>query len=331
MQKILHKFDQIFAVEFQDEKIFKYAVPFEDNRYYDIAINRFQEALKDPNDTHIDSIYFLWLLDLSIIHFEYSIYAKLILNDEKLATKHLSLATEYGYLCLEYGSQSCGCFKDKNPFIIVNKATFILSSLLLTGNVKAFEGIGNHLIDSLNGQSCIIKKGYQKSTISWFILKLYSVYFNKEITLHTLLQPKDTFPYDEVLKHWDTDNVNDVTKFIELLCDAHIAQAQLDYAIHYKEQYSDNDDERDPFGMTYKELFLVSLYQLPFEILTWLRLRELKGLSNPTTFSHPLMNTPLAKMFLELKTPLPKPTDLPYAKELLAKLKEVCPQIVVDS
>lgn len=58
--------------------------------------------------------------------------------------------------------------------------------------------------------------------------------------------------------------------------------------------------------------------------------RELKGFPNPTEFFHPLMNTPLVRMFLELKTPLAKPAELPYAKELLAKLKEACPQIEVE-
>jgi len=41
------------------------------------------------------------------------------------------------------------------------------------------------------------------------------------------------------------------------------------------------------------------------------------------------MNIPIAKMFLELKEPLSKPTELPYAKELLEKLKEKCPDVEV--
>lgn len=321
MQTVLAPFNTALEEEFREEQQYKYAVPFEDSRYYDIAINRFKEALKDSKNTHIDSVYFLWLFELVQCHFEYSVYAKLHLNDEELAKKHLSLATEYGYVCLEYGSQSCGCFESKNPFIIMNKAIFMMSNLLLTHQTERFHSIGNHLIDSLNGQSCIIKKGYQKSTISWFVLKLYSLYTDKEITLHKLLQPKDTFSYDEVLKHWDTDNLNDVTKFVELLCDEHIAQAKLDYAIHVEEEFD---------SLKYRELFIVGLYLLPYEILSWLRIRELKGLPNPTEFSHPLMNTPLAEMFLELKTPLDKPKELPYAKELLAKLKEACPQIKVE-
>lgn len=326
MQTPLEKLQEQLELEFKEYSHTFYKDNFEENEQYQVLTEDYYGYVQRNN---MDSIDIKWLMDLSLLHFEYSIYAKVNKDDNELAHTHLSLATQYGYLSLEYGSQCCGCFQDKNPFIIMNKAVFMMSNLLLTYQIDRFNSIGNHLIDSLNGKSCIIKKGYQKATISWFVLKLYSLYADKEITLHTLLQPKETFPYDEVLKHWDTDNLNDVTKFVELLCDAHIAQAKIDYAIHNKERLS--DDTRDMLGLAYKELFLVSMYQIPYEILTWLKLRELKGLPNPTEFSHPLMNTPLAKMFLELKTPLAKPTELPYAKELLAKLKEACPQIEVEA
>ena len=78
-----------------------------------------------------------------------------------------------------------------------------------------------------------------------------------------------------------------------------------------------------------KNLFQNINYAFPYEILAWLKLRELKGLKNPTKFTHPLMNTPIAKMFLNIKEPLPKPKELPYAKELLEKLKEKCPDVEI--
>lgn len=319
MKTALTPFTIALEQEFKEEQKFKYAISFEESRYYDIAIGRFKEALSDPENTRIDSVYFLWLFELVQCHFEYSVYAKVSLNDEELAKKHLSFATEYGYLCLEYGSQSCGCFESKNPFIIMNKAVFMMSNLLLTHQIDRFNLIGKHLINSLNGEGCIIKKGYAKATVSWFVLKLYSLYANQAITLHKLLQPKESYPYDEVLAHWDSNSLNDVTKYVELLCDTHLIQAKTDYAIHLEEEFD---------SLKYRELFIVGLYTLPYEILSWLRIRELKGLKNPTQFMHPLMNTPLVKMFLELAIPLAKPTELPYAKELLITLKKGCPQIV---
>ena len=34
-------------------------------------------------------------------------------------------------------------------------------------------------------------------------------------------------------------------------------------------------------------------------------------------------------MFLDIKEPLEKPTELPYAKELLEQLKEKCPNVEI--
>ena len=67
----------------------------------------------------------------------------------------------------------------------------------------------------------------------------------------------------------------------------------------------------------------------PYIVIGYLAIRKIKGLKNPKTFTHPLMNTPIAKIFLDIKEPLPKPTELPYAKELLEKLKVQCPDVEI--
>jgi len=314
MQVSIEKTRSILDHEYIEWGKYKYENSFINNRDYIIQTDRIKE--QGLGGSSIDSVYFSWLLDLSILHFEYSTYAKVKLNNEVLAKEHLALSNEYGYNCLHYGNKSCGCFESKNPFIILNKATFMMSNLLLTNEIEKFNTVGQDLIASLNGEGCIIKKGYAKATISWLILKLYGNYSNTEITLHELLQPKDTYPYDEVLEIWDTDNINEVTKFIEILCDAHLSQAELDYTIHQEEAFN---------SLKYRELFIVGLYSLPFEVLTWLKLRELKGLENPKEFTHPLMSTNLTKMYLDIQAPLKTPNEVPYVNELLAKLKEQCP------
>ena len=290
----MNDFDQILSNEFKEYSGQKYTELYQESRFYEIYSNRITENLEE--NTKADSVFFLWLYNLQEFHFEYSTFALNHLKDEDGFKQHLSLSNEYAYQILHFAAQSCGCFESKNPFIIMNKATFMMSNLLLTNETEKFNTIGKHLISSLNGEGCIIKKGYAKATISWFILKLYSLYSNEEIKLHELLQPKDTFPYDEVLKNWDTTDINQVNKFIELLCDAHLSQAKIDYEI-----YEQEEDEGDVHHLKYKELFSISTYLYPFEILTWMKLRTLKGLENPAEFSHPLMNTPIAKMFLKIK------------------------------
>ncbi len=316
----------IINQEIKNESAYKYATPLKNSNLYKIYIANIEEGLASSS---IDGVYFSWLLDLSILHFEYSVFALNKLKDTDLAKKHLSLSSEYGYKCLDAGASSCGCFECKNPFVIVNKATFMLSNLLLASDTKKFVNVADHLIDSLNGEGCIIKKGYKNSSISWFILKLYSAFYSKEIILHKLLQAKLEFPYDEIVENFDTTDVNEVSKYIALLCDMHLISAKESYEIHYKEQYGE-DDESDIYGLKYKELFSIGTYLLPFEALLYLKLRELHGLKNPTEFTHELMSSDLVKMYLDIKEPLEEPTELPYANELIEKVKENCKKFEID-
>ncbi|XOB63279.1 hypothetical protein ACMC56_05590 [Campylobacterota bacterium DY0563] len=324
MKTQITKFQSQLEKEFQEDKDF-YKDFFDEDLVK--GVEDFDKYLKRVD---IDSIDIKWLVDMSNYHYEYSIF-KNEQNKKDEALEHLSKSCQYGYLALHYGSNSCGCFKDKNPFIIQNKAVFMMSNLLLTSNMDEFEIVANHLIDSLNGKSCIIKKGYKQSNISWMILEMVSLYLDKPITLHKLLQPKLEFPFKDVIEKFKSEDINEVEKLIYLLCDIHIDIAQQNYEIHYEEQYGEEPDFQ---GLKYKELFLVGLYQLPFEVLVWLKLRELKGLKNPDfnsiskEFIHPLLQTNISKFYLSLKDKkLELNNDLIYANKLIEKLKENCPKI----
>ncbi len=323
MKTPIGKFQSQLEEEFQKDKEF----------YKDFFDEDLVKGVEDFDNylerVDIDSIDIKWLVNMSNYHYEYAIF-KLENNLRDETLEHLSKSCQYGYYALLYGSKSCGCFKDKNPFIIQNKAIFILSNLLLTSNIDKFTEIANHLIiDSLNGKSCIIKKGYKESNISWFILELCSKFLNKPIELHKLLKPELKSPFKEVIEKFDTKDINEIEKLIYLLCDIHIDIAQQNYEIHYEEQYGEEPDFQ---GLKYKELFLVGLYQLPFEVLIWLKLRELKGLKNPDfnsiskEFIHPLLQTKISQFYMNLKK-VELNDELPYINKLITKLKEQCPNI----
>jgi len=314
------RFIQDFKDEIIYEKEYKYQVPFEHSDYYVNMDEIIVDALK--SDELLPS-YFDFIKDLFSYYFEYSAFTYVILNKEDDALERLSQVMGYSSIILREALKTCGCFKGNNPFIISNKATFMASTLLLTHQTDDFTIASKNLIDSLNGKNCIIKKGYRKATISWFVLKLFSLYTQQEITLHPLLQPKLNDTYNKILKEWDTTDNKTLDFDIEALCELHLSQAANDLAdvdAHYRD---------DIYNLRYRELFIPALYTLPYEVLVWLKLRELKGLKNPKTFTHPLMNTPIAKMFLNIKEPLPYPKELPYAKELLEKLQEQCPDVEI--
>jgi hypothetical protein len=319
---------QIAKFQSQLEKAFQEDKEFYKDLFDEDLVKGVEDFDKYLERVDIDNIDIKWLVDMSNYHYEYAIF-KLENNLRDETLEHLSKSCQYGYYAIDYGSRSCGCFEEKNPFIVQNKAVFIMSNLLLTSNMDEFEIVANHLIDSLNGESCIIKKGYKKSSISWMILEMVSLYLDKPIKLHKLLQPKLEFPYDEVLKKFDTQDINEIEKLINLLCDAHIDVAQENYEIHYEEQYGEEPDFQ---GLKYKELFLVGLYQLPFEVLVWLKLRELKGLQNPNFKNipketlHPLLQTKLSQLYFSLKK-VELNNELIYANKLIEKLKEQCPDM----
>ena len=314
------RFVQDLKDEIKYEKEYKYQVPFEKGSYYDNLVYIISTSLEDNT---LVPTYFNFFKDLFGFHFEYSAFAYTELHSNEDALMHLSKAIQYGNILLNEAKKTCGCVKGNNPFLVSNKAVFMTSISLLIKEDEAFNTSVENLIDSLNGENCFIKKGYNKATTSWFVLKLYSLYSKKEITLHRLLQPKLEESFLIVLEDWNSEDVDDVAMYIDILCNLHLLQAEHDLAD------ADSDDAVN--NLRYRELYLPAMYAFPYEILTWLKLREKAGLKNPTEFSHPLMNTPIAKMFLDIKEPLPKPTELPFAKELLKKLQEKCPNVEIPT
>ncbi len=110
----------------------------------------------------------------------------------------------------------------------------------------------------------------------WFLMLLCAAAFNRHIDLHDYCLPADMQPYADALANWDTENVDRVDDLASALAEFHVQQARNRSASDIRE--FDRED---------RMIF-------PYEILGWLRLREWAGRENPSAFSHPLMNQPLA-------------------------------------
>ncbi len=117
-----------------------------------------------------------------------------------------------------------------------------------------------------------------------------------------------------MLKQWDTQDPTEIDRLVYLLAEHHLEQTRS----------AKSNTEYYPFENPDNWLY-------PYEILSWLRIRELKGLENPKTFTHPLMNTEIAQFFLTLDIPLKKPKEVPYARELLERLQAICPEVEIPS
>ena len=286
--------------------------------------DRLQEsgAVQEEFSNHLDAFYFgrnfihVAFEILAHFSFERSIYAILSLKDKDRFIEECNRASTYGYAMLTLGSKSCKCFKGRGS-VPMHRTTIHFALNILTSEWKNAKEIGDRLISSVNAENCIIQRGDIEAYSSWFILKLYSIVVDKEINTKRALYPKENFtPYDTILENWDSIDMDEIDTYVTLLSNTHLSSAHI--------PMTEANEEKKRY-----KLELSHIQLLPYEILIWLKLRELKGLKNPKTFTHPLMNTPIAKMFLNIKEPLPYPQELPYAKELLEKLKEQCPDVEI--
>jgi len=245
-----------------------------------------------------------------------AMYHSSFTKDKEVILSSLSQASAFSYLTLDIHYKFlCNCRKLKDGHYHEHTMSELLPLSSMPFIVRDWETakvMTQELADSLNAKSCIIERGEYDALEAWFMVKLATKVFDIELDKRKPRYPnKEDFKhYQDVLDKWDSEDMLEVDKMSYSLAELHLS-------IEYEERLTDLLVE--PYFM---QLF-------PYEILTWLKLRELKGLKNPTEFSHPLMNTPVAKMFLEIKEPLTKPKELPHAKELLAKLKEKCPNVEI--
>jgi len=253
---------------------------------------------------------------------DYTFYELMEKQNKEEALEMYSQSTACGYLTTKNASLTYGCLLS-NEFKLMDTIALYMAQTFIAGwTDKAFE-IAEIMIASINygkvknyeeqrSIELLIGDGFSLVPASWFMLELYCQSEGRDFDRKKASYPEEMYPYDEALKNWNTQDMTEVEKYVSILSAMHLEQT--------KEQVT--DDDYFEFGDTTRWLF-------PYEILTWLKLRERAGLKNPKTFTHPLMNTPIAKFFLEMKEPLPKPKELPFAKELLEKLKEKCPDVEI--
>jgi hypothetical protein len=296
--------------EYADDNDFKFSHAFEESGFVESEIEDTLEIYKDYNT----AIWLEMFANLGLYSYERFVHALLSKKETSIQSEELIRAVNYSYLTLSLGAKSCKCYKG-HIGINMHRVSFILGLNILCSDEEMCSELGDHLLDSLNAKNCIIKRGREDALASWFVIELYSLVTQKEFHKKRARYPKDLSPYNMALEDWDSEDADMIDDIIGILCDKH-----LDKAIIPLDNY---DFER-------KERLEIPSFQLfPYEILAWLKLREKAGLKNPTEFSHPLMNTTIAKMFLDIKEPLPKPKELPFAKELLEKLKEQCPDVEI--
>jgi len=281
----------------------------EDGSLHKIMQNHHDTILKKTINNEI--ILSITFEELAEFYLMYGLYSKMFFNEKK-ANHLLASASCYAYGLLVFFNK--GCSDTHTSIVMMRKAIYTWSSLFLVGWEDEAIHVGNELIDSLNKNGNIIRYGNRLYPESWFVLELFSLAFEKPFNKERVDYPEKMQGYEIILEKWDTKHLTLVDDFVTVLCDLHLQTREP------------NEDEPDFEYLNFNKS-IMKYY--PYTVMGYLAMRKYTGLKNPTKFTHPLMNTPIAKMFLNIKEPLPKPAELPYTKELLEKLKEKCPDVEI--
>ena len=307
---VIEKLYSFLKKEYEDDNDYKFSHNFKESGFSEYDI---EDILEIYGDRAV-----AWLklqVNLCLYSFDRFIYTFFDNKNALDQTLELQRASTYAYSSLLLAAKSCKCYRGDSEINML-KVGFLFSLVLLVKEEKESTEIGNYLLASLDAKNCVIKRGDAKALSSWFVIELYALATNQEINKKKARYPQDFSVYGDILPFWDSDDLDVIDTMVSALCNEHTKLSIIPLN-------SENEEER-------KETLQVPAFEIfPYEALVWLKLRERAGLKNPKTFSHPLMNTPIAKMFLDIKEPLPKPTELPYAKELLEKLKEQCPDVEI--
>jgi hypothetical protein len=221
-------------------------------------------------------------------------YALLYKEDQDGFYKAFSESAEYAYLEL--------IIKQKRAFDLgMSSVRFTLALQCLSKNEDKYKIVAEAMLYSINnyipekhykqGVGVIIGNGREDIVSAWFMLDLYCLAYERSYDKDKANLPKDYTPYNEVLKEWDTTDMQKVDQLVYKLCEMHILRG-----------VRSGDMDKDwfqEFSYNEKQLF-------PFEILVWLQMRKNKGLKNPEKYTHYFMQEPLVKAF-----PLDKPLVLP--------------------
>lgn len=197
------------------------------------------------------------------------------------------------------------------------------ANCLLSGWAEEADTIMVLALQSTNdsdNQGIMGEGGNSLEAFPFFLMELYCLWqnrpFERKDFSHTAVYAHVfdyavPFVYDEVLLHWNTRDLSQVDSLVTVMADYHVSRT-----VEQTEETPEEEEMDYEFSDIYYRFY-------PFEILAWLKIRALVGLDNPHSFSHPLMNQPLAEAITD--TPLSRPTDHKETQQILALVKQNYP------
>lgn len=222
------------------------------------------------------------------------------LAGDEQETSHLAYAALYGYWWLKLGPQITAVYhspEKSSSDIWLLHACQQIALLLITGHAdKAAEVLR---ITAPELQTPYLNGGLDWWVHPWFLLTLFCRWQGIALDTTDCDTPPDLQVYDKVLAHWNTTDVVKVQQLLNSMADYHVATSKEDMGEDDTHEFADS-----------------IFWFFPYEILAWLRIREIMGLPNPDTFEHILLQQPQALMPEEY---IPFPED-PLLLQVVDKL-----------
>ena len=285
--------------------------------------------------------------DMSEKLFSEAVFHLISNNEKKNYNARFIESTYYAYLEYDFVKQMNECCKNnESKFIVGNKNKSFrldfssicqyLSQLVISKWWQEANEVGGDILNSINYCNDetfeVTTEGRKYNPISWFVVDLFVLFSEGWYVEKNAKHPgkKSYQVYQKVLDNWDSKDLVEVDQLVYLLCESHLLEIENKNIIDRNmDSILDNSGEgaiaeivslaqgnTDTDDFMPRDISHLSVYLFPYEILTWLSLREKRGLRNPETFSHPLMNQPLvSSISLESNE---KPF-LPYAQKILER------------
>ena len=295
------------AVAKLNKKVSKWSKDWVEN---ETVIEMFRDDPYKNFQSYVDSEYNVKLLSLRAEEFHlwhFVHYMNGLLNERKDSLEEIGLAARYAIAKVRFEEAFANA--EQGGSLLIDESVFVLSLSILSSWKDTASNIGTILNKGLNTSLLDLRhtdkheagKVYRHF---WFLMHIFNDYENRSIDTSLYSYPEDMSPYADVLADWRTEDLDKVQKFVSDMADFHIKEART--TAH--DEIAEFDEE--------------DVMIFPYEILTFLRLREWSGLKNPERFNHPLMNQPLA--ILPSPVPLPKP-ETPLLDQVIEKFRKDYP------
>lgn len=292
----------------QLEKMEKELLQDKGKRFLDSnsSYNKISKKNLERREKNIDKYYsgektgrFAWaqLNELANWHRNRSRDISLVNNEQEV--QYLSMAAHYGYWWLYLGPEITAHYrKPDDKDVYIEKVAKCLADLLILGHIDKANKVA--LITAQALHTPYMAGGWAYYPHAWFLLDLCCRSQGSALDKSGANVPESMTPYDEVLTHWNTDNIEQVQSLVNQMAEHHMAQSKENMQL---EEFNEFDSS--------------TVWLFPYEILAWLKLRTRLGLPIPESYEHPLMNLPQAAMPNDM--PLPEIEQLTQVVNKLAK------------